>query len=94
MVKRCCQGVVSRGVVKGCGQGVVSGGVVRDIVECRNVVSGCLVIVLHVTVVYPWLFCVKAKTFKGSFQGECGPIQLFYECFWLTNTLSVDSTCR
>ena len=81
MVKRCCQGVVS-------------GGVVRDIVERRSVVSGCLVVVLHVTVVNPWLFCVMAETFKGSFQGECGPIQLFYECFWLTNTLSVDSTCR
>jgi len=68
-------------------------GVVRDIVECRSVVSGCLVVVLHVTVAYPW-FCVSAETFKGSFQGECGPIQLFYKCFWLTNTLSVDSTCR
>ena len=51
--------MVSRGVVKGCDQGVVSGGVVRDIVECRNVVSGCLVIVLHVTGVFPWLFCVN-----------------------------------
>ena len=40
-------------MVKGCGQGVVSGGVVRDIVERRSVVSGCLVFVLHVTVVIP-----------------------------------------
>ena len=71
--------MVSRGVVKGCGQGQVSGGVVGDIVNRRSVVSGCLVIVLHVTVVYPWLFYVMAKTFKGSFQGECGPIQGFIQ---------------
>ena len=88
VVKRCGQVVWSRGVVKRCGQEVWS----RGLVERRGVVSGCR-LVLHGTVVHLW-FCVMAKTFKGSFQGECGPIQLFYECFWLTNTLSVDSTCR
>ena len=67
--------VLSRSVVKRCGQEVWSRGVSRGVVEHRSVVSGCLVIVLHVTVVYAW-FCVMAKPSRAHSKENAVP----YNC--------------